>query len=78
MVRGVESMTEKTFNVRDFIMPPYKTCPECGQDMFGVLTIEGTQYSRRCQNCLHLVKIAFRSHHCARRLSTWINTLLAT
>ena len=46
---------EKTFSVRDFIMPPYKTCPKCGQDTFGVLTIDGTRYSRRCRNCLHLV-----------------------
>ena len=47
-------MGERTFNIRDFIMPPYKMCPNCGQDTFGVLTIEGTRYSRRCRTCLHL------------------------
>jgi hypothetical protein len=48
-------MSEKTFNVRDFIMPPYKTCPKCGQETFGVLNIDRNRYSRRCQNCLHMV-----------------------
>jgi hypothetical protein len=48
-------MAEKTFSVRDFIMPPYKTCPKCGRDAFGVLTIDGDRYSRRCRECLHLV-----------------------
>ena len=48
-------MADKTFSVRDFIMPPYKTCPKCGHDTFGVLTIEGDRYSRRCRDCLHMV-----------------------
>jgi hypothetical protein len=48
-------MAEKTFSVRDFIMPPYKTCPKCGHDTFGVLTIDGDRYSRRCRDCLHMV-----------------------
>lgn len=53
--REVLTVGEKAFSVRDFIMPPYKTCPKCGQDTFGVQTIEGTRYSRRCRTCLHLV-----------------------
>ena len=48
-------MAEKTLSVRDFIMPPYKTCPKCGHDTFGVLTIDGDRYSRRCRDCLHMV-----------------------
>src|ERR1039458_4097125 len=48
-------MAEKRFSVRDFIMPPYKTCPKCGHDTFGVLTIDGDRYSRRCRDCLHMV-----------------------
>ena len=44
-----------TFDPRDFISPPYKTCPKCGRESFGVLTISGTSYSRRCHECWHMV-----------------------
>jgi hypothetical protein len=48
-------MAETTFDPRDFISPPYKTCPKCGQETFGVLTISGNSYSRRCLACWHMV-----------------------
>lgn len=35
-----------------FIRGPYITCPNCGQNAFGVLIIVSHQYSRRCKNCL--------------------------
>lgn len=36
---------------RDFISPPFKPCPKCGQPEFGVLSIYGHGYSRRCRAC---------------------------
>ena len=44
-----------TFDPRDFISPPYQTCPRCGRETFGVLNIDGKSYSRRCRDCWHLV-----------------------
>ena len=49
-------MAETTFDPRDFILPPFKTCPKCGCETFGVLTISSNSYSRRCRDCWHLVK----------------------
>lgn len=48
-------MPKSTFDPRDFISPPYRTCPQCGHEAFGVLNIDGTSYSRRCRDCWHLV-----------------------
>ncbi len=50
----IQAMAEKTLSVRDFIMPPYKKCPQCGHNTFGVLNISGDTYSRRCRDCLHM------------------------
>jgi hypothetical protein len=49
-------MTERAFDPRDFISSPFKTCPECGHDAFGVLTIGKDSYSRRCRDCWHMVR----------------------
>ena len=49
-------MTEKAFDPRDFISPPFKTCPKCGHETLGVLTISKGSYSRRCRDCLHMVR----------------------
>jgi hypothetical protein len=49
-------MTERAFDPRDFISPPFKTCPKCGHETLGVLTISKDSYSRRCRDCWHLVK----------------------
>lgn len=38
---------------RDFISAPYKLCPKCGHEKFGVLTISGSRYTRRCRDCWH-------------------------
>ncbi len=48
-------MAETKFDPRDFISPPYRTCPKCGKETFGVLTISGNSYSRRCRDCWHTV-----------------------
>jgi hypothetical protein len=34
-----------------FINEPYVTCPKCGKDAFGVLSIYARRYSRRCAEC---------------------------
>lgn len=49
------AMAEKTFDPRDFISPPFKACPKCGHETFGVLTISKDSYSRRCRDCWHMV-----------------------
>ncbi|MGD0905097.1 MAG: hypothetical protein ABR924_19530, partial [Terracidiphilus sp.] len=47
-------MTKKVFDPRDFISPPFKACPKCGHETFGVLTISKDSYSRRCRDCWHM------------------------
>jgi hypothetical protein len=44
-----------TIDPRDFITPPFKKCPKCGGDEFGVLIIGGRRYTRRCRDraCWH-------------------------
>jgi hypothetical protein len=49
-------MTEKAFDPRNLISLPFKTCPKCGHETFGVLTISKDSYSRRCRDCWHLVR----------------------
>jgi hypothetical protein len=41
------------FDPRDLIGPPYRGCPKCGSESFGVLSISGQSYARRCRNCFH-------------------------
>ncbi len=36
-----------------FISPPYKKCPKCGKDSFGVLSIFKSHYTRRCKECFY-------------------------
>ena len=46
-------MPEKRFDPRDLISPPWRTCPACGKDKFGVIIISGSSLMRRCRDCLH-------------------------
>lgn len=46
-------MPEKRFDPRDLISPPWRTCPSCGKDKFGVIIISGSSLTRRCRDCLH-------------------------
>lgn len=39
------------FDPRDMISPPWRTCPSCGKDKFGVHLIDGSQLMRRCRDC---------------------------
>jgi len=41
------------FDPRDFISTPYRTCPECGHETFGILLIRDNRYTRRCRDCWH-------------------------
>jgi len=50
-----KTMTEKAFDPRDFISPPFKTCPECGHETFGVLTISKAA-TPPMPDCWHMVK----------------------
>jgi len=44
-------MPEKGFDPRDLLSPPWKTCPACGKDKFGVGLISGSCLMRRCRDC---------------------------
>ena len=46
-------METLTVNMRNFIGPPYWTCPKCGADTFGVMFINRDSYMRRCRDCWH-------------------------
>jgi len=46
-------MPEKRFDPRDLISPPWRTCPACGKDKFGVGIISGSRLMRRCRDCWH-------------------------
>jgi hypothetical protein len=41
------------FDLRDLISPPWRTCPRCGKDKFGVITIGDSSLMRRCRDCWH-------------------------
>lgn len=41
------------FDPRDFIMPPYLRCPNCGKTEYGVLGIHRDECSRRCRECFY-------------------------
>jgi len=46
-------MPEKRCDPRDLISPPWRTCPACGKDKFGVSIISGSRLMRRCRDCWH-------------------------
>ena len=46
-------MPEKTFDPRDLISPPWRKCPACGKDKFGIGSINGSRLMRRCRDCWH-------------------------
>lgn len=41
------------FDPRDLIMGPFVLCSKCGVEQFGILSVHGTYYTRRCRNCWH-------------------------
>jgi hypothetical protein len=43
------------FDPRDLIVGPFIACPQCAEPTFGVLSIDGTDYVRRCKRreCWH-------------------------
>lgn len=47
-------MKEFMFDPKKFISPPYWDCPKCkAKASFGVLSIGGNHYYRRCKECWH-------------------------
>jgi hypothetical protein len=44
---------------RDFISGPFRKCPKCGAEQFGVLMVSGNHYLRRCRErtCWHTQRI---------------------
>lgn len=38
---------------KDFISPPFVTCPKCDSQRFGVLMVNCKNYIRRCQDCMY-------------------------
>jgi hypothetical protein len=49
----------RVIDPRDFIQPPFLTCPKCRGAEFGVLMVHGDNYTRRCRNreCWHTVTL---------------------
>jgi transcription elongation factor Elf1 len=47
-------VTDETFvlDPREWISPPFITCPFCGAEEYGVLMITGSRYVRRCRACM--------------------------
>jgi hypothetical protein len=43
----------KQFDPREMISPPWRTCPSCGKDDFGVHIISDSRLMRRCRDCWH-------------------------
>ncbi len=39
------------FDPRKMISPPWRACPTCGKDKFGVHLINGSELMRRCRDC---------------------------
>ena len=46
-------MPEERFDPRNLISPPWRTCPACGKDKFGVSIISDSGLMRRCRDCWH-------------------------
>jgi hypothetical protein len=46
-------MSQEKFDPRDMISPPWRQCPACGKDRFGVHFIDGSELMRRCRDCWH-------------------------
>jgi hypothetical protein len=52
--RQHECVGEFVFDPRVFILPPFRSCPNCRRaDTYGVLMIGGVRYTRRCRECWH-------------------------
>ena len=52
--RQHERVGDFVFDPRVFILPPFRSCPNCRRaDTYGVLMIGGVQYTRRCRECWH-------------------------
>lgn len=50
-----ESMSQgiTTIDFRSMIQGPFKNCPKCGKKLYGVLSVHGHHYIRRCRECWH-------------------------
>ncbi|HXH50392.1 MAG TPA: hypothetical protein VNM47_13705 [Terriglobia bacterium] len=46
-------MLGNEFDPRDLISGPWRACPACGKDKFGVINIGGSRLTRRCRDCWH-------------------------
>jgi hypothetical protein len=42
-------MERITIDPREFISGPFRKCPKCGAEQFGVLMVSGNLYVRRCR-----------------------------
>jgi len=51
--------SDKTIRIdpRDFIMSPFLTCPKCGAEDYGVLSVSDTRCERRCRACWHTAPV---------------------
>ena len=61
-----------TFDPRNFIHGPFRICPKCDHEKFGVVSIRRSMYTRRCRDCGH--SLDFRLPELRKRLSTSISS----
>lgn len=40
-----------TIDPRIFISKPFTKCPKCGKEEYGTLSVNGTNYTKRCRSC---------------------------
>ncbi len=44
---------EFRFDPREMMTSPWRTCPVCGKDRFGIHIIQAARYLRKCRDCWH-------------------------
>jgi hypothetical protein len=46
-------MNMDQIDFRKMIRSPFRKCPMCGKDSYGILAVHTTNYVRQCRDCLH-------------------------
>jgi len=46
-------MKTKEIAVRSMIRGPFRDCPRCGENRYGILSVHAKHYVRRCRDCRH-------------------------
>lgn len=51
--RGNKEKATLRFGPADFVHGPFVACPRCNQNQFGIVSISGRGFARRCKSCLY-------------------------